>query len=353
MHKSLWVKSLIVGAVAATVSAVSLATYGYVYGFDNPELAPATAAEPSATTAAASTSTTLRPTTTTLPPTTTTHPAMADPAPQVMPEVSGNGLGQYQRNDAIRIYEQRLKDLRFDPGDIDGKFDQNTRYAVEAVQKLAGLPRTGRIDAATRATIGAFKYPKPLVANGEADRVEIDLDRQVLIVWTQWQITLMTTTSTGNGRHFCGGDDGCQYAVTPPGRFTFTWHANGWKKGKLGRLWNPYYFNGGIAVHGYSSVPTEPASHGCARIPMDIATYFATLVHKGEPVYVVGTEAPRGGKGGSGSGNRPTTTTIAPTTTAPPVTTAPPKTTVPPTTHTTVAPTTTTPPTTAAPTTTT
>jgi lipoprotein-anchoring transpeptidase ErfK/SrfK len=26
------------------------------------------------------------------------------------------------------------------------------------------------------------------------------------------------------------------------------------------------YFNGGIAVHGYTSVPTYPASHGCVRV---------------------------------------------------------------------------------------
>ena len=54
-------------------------------------------------------------------------------------------------------------------------------------------------------------------------------------------------------------------------------------------MWNPYYFNGGIAVHGLASVPAYPASHGCARIPMDIANYFPTLVTKGESVYVVGT----------------------------------------------------------------
>ena len=54
-------------------------------------------------------------------------------------------------------------------------------------------------------------------------------------------------------------------------------------------MWNPYYFNGSIAVHGLDSVPSYPASHGCARIPMHIADYFYTLVHQGESVFVVGT----------------------------------------------------------------
>ena len=54
-------------------------------------------------------------------------------------------------------------------------------------------------------------------------------------------------------------------------------------------MWNPYYFNGSIAVHGLASVPNYPASHGCARIPMHIADYFYTLVHQGESVFVFGT----------------------------------------------------------------
>src|SRR5262249_61511256 len=84
---------------------------------------------------------------------------------------------------------------------------------------------------------------------------------------------------------------------TPPaGNYDFQWHVNGWREGSLGRLYNPWYFNGGIAVHGYPSVPTYPASHGCARIPMHIADYFGTLVYKNMPVYVVGTPAtPSGG----------------------------------------------------------
>jgi hypothetical protein len=56
----------------------------------------------------------------------------------------------------------------------------------------------------------------------------------------------------------------------------------------LGALYNPFYFNKGIAVHGYQSVPPTPASHGCARIPMHIAEYFHTLVNQGDAVYVDG-----------------------------------------------------------------
>ena len=54
----------------------------------------------------------------------------------------------------------------------------------------------------------------------------------------------------------------------------------------LGRLYNPVYFNGGIAVHGAGSVPNHPASHGCVRIPMHIAEYFPALVNTGDVIEV-------------------------------------------------------------------
>ena len=81
--------------------------------------------------------------------------------------------------------------------------------------------------------------------NSEPDRVEIDLDRQVLTLYHELAAELLTTTSTGSGEHFCGGVDGCQYAITPTGHFHFYDLIHGWQKGKLGTMWNPYYFNGG------------------------------------------------------------------------------------------------------------
>jgi hypothetical protein len=84
-------------------------------------------------------------------------------------------------------------------------------------------------------------------------------------------------------------------------------------------MWNPYYFNGSIAVHGLDSVPNYPASHGCARIPMHVADYFYTLVHQGESVFVFGTpkQAGNGYVGPVKQAPAPPPTTAAPTTVAP------------------------------------
>ena len=283
--------------------------------------------------------------------TSTTLPALKQPAWAKLPS-PGAGIGWGSRGPVVLAYEARMKALHFDPGPVDGVFDQQTEYAVVSVQKYYNLPRTGRIDAAVQSALQTFSY-SPSVPNGDRDRVEIDLDRQVLTLFKNGQPVLLTTTSTGSGEYFCGGVDGCQYAITQTGHFHFYDLIRGWQKGKLGTMWNPYYFNGSEAVHGLQSVPSYPASHGCARIPMHIANYFYLLVHQGESVFVVGTPMKAGNGYVGPAQNAPTTattaTTTVPTTVAPttvPATTTP-TTAKKPTTTTVHHPPTTTPPTTA------
>ena len=233
-------------------------------------------------------------TTSTQPTTTTTLPAVVQPANAILPAFSGT-LGPGTNGDVVRAYQQRLTDLHFDPGAVDGHYGDATTYAVQALQKMTGAPRTGRLGVAESLALIAFQYPQPLQANGEPNRTEVDVAKQVITLYENYQVRLITTTSTGSGEHYCYDSPRvnptqhiCEVATTPSGRFTYTRFVSGWDKSPLGQLYQPYYFNGGIAVHGYSSVPTRPASHGCARVPMHIAEYFHTLVHIGDPVYVFG-----------------------------------------------------------------
>jgi len=198
---------------------------------------------PAASTTRATTSTTRKPTTTT-----STIPAVKQPKDQVLPD-PGNGIREGNHGPDVLAYQLRLKALHFDPGKIDGYFGQDMQYAVSSVQKYMGLPRTGVINTAVDFALTHFRYT-PAEPKSEPDRVEIDLDKQVLTLYTNWQPQLITTTSTGSGEHFCGGVDGCQYAITPVGHFHFYDLVRGWQKGKLGTMWNPYYFNGSDAVHG-------------------------------------------------------------------------------------------------------
>ena len=320
-RRTLWIVLLavvVLGSAAAAYAVVSK---------DQSPAATATGTRPPSATTQLSTTTIAATTSTTI-------PAVKQPAAVTLP-APGRAIGYGSRGPVVLAYEQRLKQLHFDPGPVDGVFDQDTQYAVTAVEKFAGLTRDGSIGPMVQHALEHFHYT-PALPKSEADRVEIDLDRQVLTVYTNWQPTLLTTASTGSGERFCGGVDGCQYAITPAGHFHFYDFHNGWQKGKLGTMWNPYYFNGSIAVHGLQSVPPYPASHGCTRIPMHIANYFHTLVHMNESVFVVGTPMK------AGNGYVGPTTTVSTTTTTVPKKKAHAKTTTKPHTTTTTHPKTTT-----------
>ena len=238
----------------------------------------ATPTVPSTTTRPATTSSTTESTTTT---TTTAPTTTTTAAPPVEPASLQSGV----EGPRTRALQERLKALKFDPGPIDGKFGLKTSMAVWAFEALAGMPADGVVDPLLEAYIQKAGPPGMLRPDLGPTHTEVDLDRQVLLVFRDGQLQLVTHVSTGTGRRYCENGR-CGVAVTPPGEFRYQRRITGWRTAPLGRLYNPVYFNGGIAVHGASSVPDHPASHGCVRIPMHIAEYFQGLVANGEPISV-------------------------------------------------------------------
>jgi peptidoglycan hydrolase-like protein with peptidoglycan-binding domain len=254
-------------------------------------------------------------TSTTAAPSTTTTTGLAQPAPATLPPLPAGGLKTGSSGPVVSAYQQRLLDLHFDPGAVNGRYGGDTAYAVTALQKLFGFPRTGRLGGAEAMALTGFQYPAPLATGGEPNRTEIDVGKQVLTLYQNNQVRLITTMSSGSGEYYCYNDKYrpvrlCENAYTPSGKYAYTRYVDGWDKSPLGQLYNPFYFNGGIAVHGYPSVPTSPASHGCVRIPMSISRYFHTLVNKDDTVYVFG---------GSNGRSRVSSTLLPPPTTAAPV----------------------------------
>ncbi len=193
----------------------------------------------------------------------------------------------------MQAVEARLQELHFDVGEVDGVFDDNTTFAVQAFQKVAALPRDGRVSAVVAERLLAAQPPPPLVPGGGRTRVEIDLPRQVLFLYENDALSTVLPVSSGTGERFCA-DGGCGVAVTPAGAFRVDYWDPGWRESRLGRLYNPVYIfpREGIAIHGYHDVPTEPASHGCVRIPMSAAEWFPEKVPKGTPVYVLDGQTP-------------------------------------------------------------
>ena len=255
---------------------------------------------------------------TTSAPATSTTAVSAAPVPPPPPA----GLGPGARGPAVASLEQRLDALRYYVAKVDDTFDQNTAYAVMAFQKVNRMERTGRAtDNVVAAINQARSGPPPLVPGGGDTRVEIDLDRQVLFLYEGNNLSKILPVSTGSGKRFCS-EGWCRRAVTNVGSFAVNRQARGWEKSPLGMLYNPLYFDGGIAIHGARSVPAGPASHGCVRIPMAAAEWFPSRVTMGTAVYVAG--AGRVPPPSRPSPVPPPAAPPGPTATVPPVTFTPP-----------------------------
>jgi peptidoglycan hydrolase-like protein with peptidoglycan-binding domain len=301
----------LLGALAALLAAGSLAACSS--GGDDVE---ASTAGPSTTSRASSTSSTTAATVATT--TSTVAVAVAEAEEEVVDSAD------------IRAVQERLAELGYDVGEPDGRFGGRTSYSVMAFQKIEGLSRTGEIDDEFRTALATAGPPGPMVPGGPSTRIEVDLNRQVLIFWSGGSLTRILPISSGNGEEYCV-DGECDVAVTPPGSFRIGRKAEGLEVAPLGELWWPMYFNGGIAIHGSPSVPPYPASHGCLRIPMYAAPTFYDQIPRGTAVILVGR-----GPGPEGVGpppepppnpvEAPVPTDPEPTTTT---TEAPPETTTP------------------------
>ena len=185
--------------------------------------------------------------------------------------------------------QRHLTGLGVYRGEIDGVFGRETAAAVVAVHKLAGAerdavwqPEDWTIELDHRAILD--RHPD------ETDRLEVDIARQVLFVIKGGEVAAILPVSSGNGALYWskngGTDGGYVRAQTPRGDFKLFKHINGWRTNYLGSLYKPWYFTPYYAVHGSSSVPAHPASHGCVRVPTWESDHLDSMLYLGLPVHI-------------------------------------------------------------------
>jgi peptidoglycan hydrolase-like protein with peptidoglycan-binding domain len=192
------------------------------------------------------------------------------------------------KGSAVKTLQRRLAALKYYPGSIDGQFGTDTLEAVWAFQEVQGLPGRDYVSSAMQRALAHPRGPKVLDRRAGANRIEVNLASEVLVLYRDNKIELISHVSSGGGYFFCSPGGGCGYAVTPTGNFKTIVYMAGWVQVPLGEMYNPVFFIGtAYAIHGDTEVPLAPVSHGCVRIPMDIAAFFHKLVHiPGEPVIV-------------------------------------------------------------------
>jgi lipoprotein-anchoring transpeptidase ErfK/SrfK len=114
-----------------------------------------------------------------------------------------------------------------------------------------------------------------------AKRVEIDKKLQILRAYEGDQLVMESRVSTGRRNS------------TPNGSY----HVQGKQRMHYSRRYDnapmPYsvQYSGHYFIHGFSSVPRYPASHGCIRLPMtngNPARAFYEWVEIGTPIEITG-----------------------------------------------------------------
>jgi peptidoglycan hydrolase-like protein with peptidoglycan-binding domain len=287
-------------------------------------------------------------------------------------------LAEGMAGDEVERLQNRLTELAFNVGPVDGYYGPLTRQAVWAYEKLVmGVPRSEATGQVTPAMWDQMQDPfqvAPRRSHAGADHVEIYLPEQVMVIFHADQPVLVAHVSSGqqnpDGTPFEYTDDVTidtdEYgnpleepvtkpikglAYTPPGVFQAGREITGERNGPLGTMWDPVYINQGIAIHGANNVPLEPASHGCIRVSRHLGPIVQQLIDKGDNVYIWdGKKQPEEQSAKDRqmiwdwldtSRTTTTTSTTTTTTTLAPTTTPAPSTTKAPDATTTVAPATT------------
>jgi peptidoglycan hydrolase-like protein with peptidoglycan-binding domain len=207
---------------------------------------------------------------------------------------------------AVKSVQRRLNQLHYYAGADDGVYGQDLAWAVWAFERAQGLKvnttdGSGTVNTtitwAFRMALEHPKAPPVLVPKGGAERVEINLKRQLLVLYKNNKVHLILDVSSGGGYYFCDppppkGDGSCGTAVTLDGNFHADYFVPGLDIVPLGSMYNPVFFDpaAGQAMHGGDPVPFWPASHGCVRLQEDVENWFHNELTVGgkhaTPVYV-------------------------------------------------------------------
>jgi peptidoglycan hydrolase-like protein with peptidoglycan-binding domain len=193
---------------------------------------------------------------------------------------------------AVTSVQARLAQLGYYPGPVNGKYGPDLEEAVWAFKEVQGLPLlngSSVIGPVMRHDLVNPQAPPVLAPNGGPNRIEINQNIQVLVLYRNNLPYVILHVSTGGRYYYCSS--GCGYAITPDGNFRALWYLPGTITVPLGFMENPVFFIGSTyAIHGGEPVPWYPASHGCVRIYADAVSWFHNDVTIGVThIYIRGT----------------------------------------------------------------
>lgn len=217
-------------------------------------------------------------------------PAQGQPVPEgasswpyELPILSSDNLGL--KSDYVKILQDHLVSLGFNPGNIDGILGPQTIDAVKMFQVVRGLKPTGIVDRQLwleiYRTLGemASEYND----TGTEETILIDRGTRNLVVFVKGRFYKQYKVAVGTFR-----------TPTPLGEFRVVHKSSGWGSG-FGTRWLGLNVPWGIyGIHGTNrpdSIGTY-ASHGCIRMYNQSVNELYSMVKVGTRVVILDTRLP-------------------------------------------------------------
>jgi L,D-transpeptidase catalytic domain len=185
--------------------------------------------------------------------------------------VSYPNLDRGDRGPAVAIFNDLLARQRYHT--VRGRrYRGGTMRAVMAFRKVNGMRRTYEANRRIFRRLAAGRGGLELARPRAGRHVEVDLSRQVMVL-----------AAGGKPRHVFHVSTGAPATPSDRGVFRFYRRQPGYNN--LGMYYSVYY-NRGEAIHGYRSVPSYPASHGCVRNPIPNSRFIYRWVRLRMRIYV-------------------------------------------------------------------
>lgn len=231
-------------------------------------------------------------------------------APGAVYTATGTTLKFGMRGPAVRALQNRLRYLHYFVGKVDGYFGWGTQEAVWAFKEVQtgkiAPAHANRVDSLTQHALAHPRLPRVLFPHGGSTRIEVNKTIEVLVLYKDNKIKLISHVSTAS---WCR-PDGCGW-FTPGGFHRALYYIPGKVAdnsfGTSYMYWPVFFIGHTYAIHGFPrpifgnrfyGVPLKPASHGCVRIPLGVSKVLHTMIHidpyNGTPIWIYPVSSPTG-----------------------------------------------------------
>jgi lipoprotein-anchoring transpeptidase ErfK/SrfK len=185
--------------------------------------------------------------------------------------VNGTYAGPGSRGVGVALLKQGLRALGYPAGSGPSWTDKLGRE-IMAFRKTNFMSRVFTADHSFFRRVFAGQGAFKLVHPDAGKHVEFDWSRQVLALAEGDKVVATYHASSGS-------------PVTPTVFGEYHFYLKGPGTNAKGMYMSNYFIRG-YAIHGYPSVPTYPASHGCIRVPNSDANAIYNWIAVGDPIFV-------------------------------------------------------------------